>query len=200
MQSASSVDRLGTCHGPAQTTLKDCMHKVPIMQNTTCLLNNLKLVWLMICVCRGLLSCLWFCGTFSEGLSWAPGCKWVSTEKLSSNKVWQIQKLHIWGCRDPFLAAAKLHLTKFNWESWAHLERWIHIPSLCNISLPAVHFLANSVTVGWLSNNMSADHEEVHVPVKKAKPKQTKVVVFWSPEFAYCIKQMSSVYLWTSTQ
>ncbi|XP_071755083.1 zinc finger CCHC domain-containing protein 9 [Centroberyx gerrardi] len=36
----------------------------------------------------------------------------------------------------------------------------------------------NSVTVGWLSNNMSADHEEVHVPVKKAKPKQTKVVVF----------------------
>ncbi|XP_040014071.1 zinc finger CCHC domain-containing protein 9 [Xiphias gladius] len=36
----------------------------------------------------------------------------------------------------------------------------------------------NSVTVGWLSNNMSADHEEVHVPVKKAKPKQTKVVMF----------------------
>ncbi|XP_069022912.1 zinc finger CCHC domain-containing protein 9 [Embiotoca jacksoni] len=36
----------------------------------------------------------------------------------------------------------------------------------------------NSVTVGWLSNNMSADHEEVHVPVKKAKPKQTKVVTF----------------------
>nr|XP_019938141.1 PREDICTED: zinc finger CCHC domain-containing protein 9 isoform X1 [Paralichthys olivaceus] len=36
----------------------------------------------------------------------------------------------------------------------------------------------NSVTVGWLSNNMSADHEEVHVPVKKTKPKQTKVVTF----------------------
>ncbi|XP_044030547.1 zinc finger CCHC domain-containing protein 9 [Siniperca chuatsi] len=36
----------------------------------------------------------------------------------------------------------------------------------------------NSVTVAWLSNNMSADHEEVHVPVKKAKPKQTKVVMF----------------------
>ncbi|XP_030006821.1 zinc finger CCHC domain-containing protein 9 [Sphaeramia orbicularis] len=36
----------------------------------------------------------------------------------------------------------------------------------------------NSLTVGWLSNNMSADHEDVHVPVKKAKPKQTKVVVF----------------------
>lgn len=36
----------------------------------------------------------------------------------------------------------------------------------------------NSVTVGWLSNNMSADHEDVHVPVKKAKPKQTKVVMF----------------------
>ncbi|XP_070845263.1 zinc finger CCHC domain-containing protein 9 [Chaetodon trifascialis] len=36
----------------------------------------------------------------------------------------------------------------------------------------------HSVTVPWLSNNMSADHEDVHVPVKKAKPKQTKVVVF----------------------
>ncbi|XP_070780994.1 zinc finger CCHC domain-containing protein 9 [Enoplosus armatus] len=36
----------------------------------------------------------------------------------------------------------------------------------------------NTVTVAWLSNNMSADHEEVHVPVKKAKPKQTKVVMF----------------------
>lgn len=36
----------------------------------------------------------------------------------------------------------------------------------------------NSLTVKWLSNNMSADHEDVHVPVKKAKPKQTKVVVF----------------------
>ncbi|KAM9307060.1 zinc finger CCHC domain-containing protein 9 [Pholidichthys leucotaenia] len=36
----------------------------------------------------------------------------------------------------------------------------------------------NSVTLGWLSNNMSADHEEVHVPVKKTKPKQTKVVMF----------------------
>lgn len=28
---------------------------------------------------------------------------------------------------------------------------------------------------------MSADHEDVHVPVKKAKPKQTKVVKFWLP-------------------
>lgn len=37
---------------------------------------------------------------------------------------------------------------------------------------------SNSVTVGWLSNNMSADHEEVHIPVKKAKPKLTKVVMF----------------------
>ncbi|KAM8743266.1 zinc finger CCHC domain-containing protein 9 isoform 1-T6 [Acanthopagrus schlegelii] len=36
----------------------------------------------------------------------------------------------------------------------------------------------NSVTVAWLSNNMSADYEDVHVPVKKAKPKQTKVVKF----------------------
>ncbi|XP_061886775.1 zinc finger CCHC domain-containing protein 9 [Entelurus aequoreus] len=37
---------------------------------------------------------------------------------------------------------------------------------------------SHSLTLGWLSNNMSADHEEVHVPVKKSKPKQTKVVVF----------------------
>ncbi|XP_041667699.1 zinc finger CCHC domain-containing protein 9 [Cheilinus undulatus] len=36
----------------------------------------------------------------------------------------------------------------------------------------------NSVTVSWLSNNMSADYEEVHIPVKKVKPKQTKVVTF----------------------
>lgn len=38
--------------------------------------------------------------------------------------------------------------------------------------------VANQVTLGWLSNNMSADHEEVHVPVKKAPPKRAKVVVF----------------------
>ncbi|XP_056138125.1 zinc finger CCHC domain-containing protein 9 [Lampris incognitus] len=36
----------------------------------------------------------------------------------------------------------------------------------------------NSLTVGWLSNNASADHEEFHVPKKKATPKQTKVVMF----------------------
>ncbi|PWA26503.1 hypothetical protein CCH79_00001287, partial [Gambusia affinis] len=36
----------------------------------------------------------------------------------------------------------------------------------------------NSVTLGWLSNNMSADLEDVHVPVKKAKPKQAKVITF----------------------
>ncbi|XP_034403500.1 zinc finger CCHC domain-containing protein 9 [Cyclopterus lumpus] len=36
----------------------------------------------------------------------------------------------------------------------------------------------NSVTVPWLSNNMSADHEDVHLPVKKTKPKATKVVTF----------------------
>ncbi|XP_008298391.1 zinc finger CCHC domain-containing protein 9 [Stegastes partitus] len=36
----------------------------------------------------------------------------------------------------------------------------------------------NSVTVGWLSNNMSADHEDVHVPVTRTKPKQVKVVKF----------------------
>ncbi|XP_033934120.1 zinc finger CCHC domain-containing protein 9 [Pseudochaenichthys georgianus] len=37
---------------------------------------------------------------------------------------------------------------------------------------------SNSLTLPWLSNNMSADHEDVHVPVKKSKPKQTKVVTF----------------------
>ncbi|KAJ0012825.1 hypothetical protein NQD34_017159 [Periophthalmus magnuspinnatus] len=36
----------------------------------------------------------------------------------------------------------------------------------------------NTMTLNWLSNNMSADHEDVHMPVKKAKPKQSKVVVF----------------------
>ncbi|XP_072310295.1 zinc finger CCHC domain-containing protein 9 [Eucyclogobius newberryi] len=36
----------------------------------------------------------------------------------------------------------------------------------------------NTMTLNWLSNNMSADHEDVHIPVKKAKPKQSKVVVF----------------------
>lgn len=36
----------------------------------------------------------------------------------------------------------------------------------------------HSVTLKWLSNNMSADHEDVHVPVTKAKPRVAKVVVF----------------------
>lgn len=39
-------------------------------------------------------------------------------------------------------------------------------------------FSANSVTLAWLSNNMSADYEDVHIPVKKTKPKQAKVVTF----------------------
>nr|XP_057912381.1 zinc finger CCHC domain-containing protein 9 [Doryrhamphus excisus] len=37
---------------------------------------------------------------------------------------------------------------------------------------------SHSLTLGWLSNNMSADHEDVYVPLKKSQPKQTKVVVF----------------------
>ncbi|XP_051971538.1 zinc finger CCHC domain-containing protein 9 [Xyrauchen texanus] len=36
----------------------------------------------------------------------------------------------------------------------------------------------NSITLGRLSNRISADHEEVHVPVKKVQPKKDKVVVF----------------------
>ncbi|CAN9504637.1 unnamed protein product [Ophioblennius macclurei] len=37
---------------------------------------------------------------------------------------------------------------------------------------------AHSLTVGWMSNNMSADHEDIFVPEKKAKPKKSKVVTF----------------------
>ncbi|XP_038162863.1 zinc finger CCHC domain-containing protein 9 [Cyprinodon tularosa] len=36
----------------------------------------------------------------------------------------------------------------------------------------------NSVTLGWLSNNRSADMEDIHIPVKKAKPRQPKVITF----------------------
>ncbi|XP_028830486.1 zinc finger CCHC domain-containing protein 9 [Denticeps clupeoides] len=36
----------------------------------------------------------------------------------------------------------------------------------------------NSLTVARLSNRISADHEDVHVPVKKAQSKQAKVVMF----------------------
>lgn len=37
---------------------------------------------------------------------------------------------------------------------------------------------ANSITLGRISNRISADHEEVHVPKKKVQPKKDKVVVF----------------------
>ncbi|XP_037122087.1 zinc finger CCHC domain-containing protein 9 isoform X1 [Syngnathus acus] len=37
---------------------------------------------------------------------------------------------------------------------------------------------SHNVTLSWLSNNMSADHEDVHVPVVKSEPKRHKVVVF----------------------
>lgn len=46
-------------------------------------------------------------------------------------------------------------------------------------------FSANSMTLAWLSNNMSADYEDVHVPVKKTKPKQAKVVTFWCAELRW---------------
>ncbi|XP_030623127.1 zinc finger CCHC domain-containing protein 9 [Chanos chanos] len=36
----------------------------------------------------------------------------------------------------------------------------------------------SSVTVSRLSNRMSADHEDIHVPVRKIQPKQAKVVLF----------------------
>ncbi|CAG05371.1 unnamed protein product [Tetraodon nigroviridis] len=36
----------------------------------------------------------------------------------------------------------------------------------------------STMTLSWLSNNMSADYEDVHVPVKKTKAKQSKVVTF----------------------
>ncbi|XP_077442014.1 zinc finger CCHC domain-containing protein 9 [Vanacampus margaritifer] len=37
---------------------------------------------------------------------------------------------------------------------------------------------SHNMTLDWLSNNMSADHEDVHVPVVKSKPKHSKVVLF----------------------
>ncbi|KAL4609495.1 zinc finger CCHC domain-containing protein 9-like [Arapaima gigas] len=43
---------------------------------------------------------------------------------------------------------------------------------------PEHHNHGNAITVGRLSNKMSADHEDVHVPVKKMNPKSEKVVVF----------------------
>lgn len=46
-------------------------------------------------------------------------------------------------------------------------------------------FSANTMTLAWLSNNMSADYEDVHIPVKKAKPKQAKVVTFWCAELGW---------------
>ncbi|KAL6096413.1 zcchc9 [Pungitius sinensis] len=36
----------------------------------------------------------------------------------------------------------------------------------------------SALTLPWMSNNMSADHEDVHVPAKRPAPKQTKVVKF----------------------
>lgn len=58
-----------------------------------------------------------------------------------------------------------------------------HILFFCDILLvsyfPFLFFpSANTMTLSWLSNNMSADYEDVHIPVKKTKPKQTKVVTF----------------------
>lgn len=55
---------------------------------------------------------------------------------------------------------------------------FLFLISSCPYSFPLHMLPDNHVTVGWLSNNMSADHEEVHIPVKKAKPKQPKVVKF----------------------
>uniref|UniRef100_A0A8C7V2Y6 CCHC-type domain-containing protein n=1 Tax=Oncorhynchus mykiss TaxID=8022 RepID=A0A8C7V2Y6_ONCMY len=49
-----------------------------------------------------------------------------------------------------------------------------HIQKDC----PEHQAASKQVTLGWLFNNMSTDHEEVHVPVKKLPPKQAKVVIF----------------------
>ena len=49
---------------------------------------------------------------------------------------------------------------------------------LMNLLFALPVLTATAITLGWLSNNMSADHEDVDVPVQKAKPKQAKVVVF----------------------
>lgn len=65
-------------------------------------------------------------------------------------------------------------------------EMWILLPKPWCLSFISL-LPASSVTVPWLSNNMSADHEDVHVPVKKAKPKQNKVVVFWCTEITLIV-------------
>lgn len=65
-----------------------------------------------------------------------------------------------------------------------------HIPFffvIYNLFIIVLFFLfsANTMTLSWLSNNMSADYEDVHIPVKKTKPKQTKVVTFWCADLCY---------------
>lgn len=39
-------------------------------------------------------------------------------------------------------------------------------------------FVANSFTLGRLSNQISADHEDINVPVKQVSLKKAKVVVY----------------------
>ncbi|XP_057177932.1 zinc finger CCHC domain-containing protein 9 [Triplophysa rosa] len=43
---------------------------------------------------------------------------------------------------------------------------------------PEHQMSTNSITLGRISNRISADHEDVHVPKKKVQPKKDKVVVF----------------------
>ncbi|XP_024237744.1 uncharacterized protein LOC112220243 isoform X2 [Oncorhynchus tshawytscha] len=65
----------------------------------------------------------------------------------------------------------------------AHMPRVSSVVRLVTCPGPAQttpkdYTAAKQVTLGWLFNNMSTDHEEVHVPVKKLPPKQATVVIF----------------------
>lgn len=42
--------------------------------------------------------------------------------------------------------------------------------------------VANNVTLGRLSNLLSADHEDVSVPVRQVSHKKVKVVVYWAEQ------------------
>lgn len=79
--SASSAVRRDTCPIPALTTPKDSMPKVRTHANSHWAsgpVGSSPTENVPVCVYRRLLSSLWLSRTFSEGLSWAPSCRWDS--------------------------------------------------------------------------------------------------------------------------
>lgn len=79
--SASSAVRRDTCPSPALTTPKDSMPKVRTHANSHWVsgpVDSSPTENVPGCVYRRLLSSLWLSRTFSEGLSWAPICRWDS--------------------------------------------------------------------------------------------------------------------------